>query len=295
VIYFPKGIAVWLRRWYAPLLDRLPGFKPIRTDVGIAPSTLMATDASDVGKGKNDSPIFRVDQLHKHFGGLAAVRNVSFHINRGEIVGLIGPNGAGKTTVFNLITGFISPDSGVIEFRGERITGLKPPHKVCLKHIGRTFQVVKPFKEMTVVENVMLGTFSNVRGIKQAREEALSLIDSIGLSGHRNHLASSLTIPDRKRLELGRALATHPHLLLLDEVMAGLNPKETEEVIKVIQEISNQGVTLLVIEHVMKAIMTLSDRIIVLHHGEKISEGTPVDISKDKIVIDAYLGKEYLA
>jgi branched-chain amino acid transport system ATP-binding protein len=164
-----------------------------------------------------------------------------------------------------------------------------------VKRIGRTFQLVKPFNEISVLENVMVGAFARTGNSGEAREEAEKVIDFIGLSRHRDSLASSLTIADRKRLELARALATKPELLLLDEVMAGLNPKETEEIIDIVKSISDQGITLFMIEHVMKVIMTLSHRIIVLHHGEKIVEGTPAEVSKDKRVIDAYLGEEYLA
>jgi branched-chain amino acid transport system ATP-binding protein len=233
--------------------------------------------------------------LSKHFGGLVAVKDVSFQIRKGEILGLIGPNGAGKTTIFNLITGFIQPDSGTVEWKGSTITGLKPPHQICLKNVCRTFQLVKPFKDMSAVENVMVGAFAQVKRADEAKDQALEILDFIGLSGHRDSLASSLTIADRKRLELGRALATRPELLLLDEVVAGLNPKETEEIIKVIRAISNRGITIFMIAHVMKAVMTLSHRVMVLHHGEKIAEGTPLEISKDRRVIEAYLGEEYLA
>jgi len=199
-----------------------------------------------------------------------------------------------RNCFFSLFS-FYPPDSGRIEFKGEEITGLNPPHKVCIRYIGRTFQLVKPFNNMTVLENVMVGTFSRVRRAKEARKEATKVLDFIGLLGHSDSLASSLTFADRKRLELGKALATRPELLLLDEVVAGLNPRETEEIIEIIKAISRHGVTLFVIEHVMKAIMTLSHRIIVVHHGEKIAEGTPAEISRDKRVIDAYLGEEYLA
>jgi branched-chain amino acid transport system ATP-binding protein len=223
------------------------------------------------------------------------VKDVSFEIRKGEILGLIGPNGAGKTTIFNLISGVLSPDSGGIEFKGEEITGLRPPHKVCIKHIGRTFQLVRPFSNMTVLENVMVGAFSRVREAKEARDAATAELDFIGLLEHRDSLASSLTIADSKKLELGKALATRPKLLLLDEVVAGLNPRETEGIIEIIKAVSERGITLFIIEHVMKAIMTLSDRIMVLHHGRKIAEGAPAEISRDKRVIDAYLGEEYLA
>jgi len=284
-----------LETWYEPFLTKLPGSKrPLKKEEFLS-SPSLSIYSSNPEERKIKTPLFVAHSLNKSFGGLAAVKDVSFRIERGEILGLIGPNGAGKTTIFNLITGFLSPDSGWVEFKGERITGLKPPHKICLKNIGRTFQLVKPFKGMTVLENVMVGTFSKVKRTKEARQEALKILEFIGLSGHRDSLASSLTIADRKRLELGRALATQPELLLLDEVVAGLNPKETEEIIRIIKGISDQGVTLFIIEHVMKAIMALSHRIIVLHHGEKIAEGTPEEISKDKRVIDAYLGEEYLA
>lgn len=300
VFYFPQGIAGWLKTWFERLLERLPGPKPLmisqKEGFTACPEANASTvEDSDQSNDKIKIPLFRIQSLNKRFGGLAAVRDVSFEIKKGEIIGLIGPNGAGKTSIFNLITGFLVPDSGRIDFKGDDITGLKPPHKVCFKHIGRTFQLVKPFNNMTVLENVMVGAFSRVKKTNDARREAEKILNFIGLSRHKNYVASSLTIADRKRLELGKALATKPDLLLLDEVMAGLNPKETEEMIQIVKLISRQGITLLIIEHVMKAIMILSHRIVVLHHGEKIAEGIPEEISHDKRVINAYLGEEYLA
>lgn len=295
VKYFPRGIAGWLSTRYASFWSMLPGGK--RSPVTEEPASFSSIKTKPIllNNGELESPLLVVEALNKRFGGLTAVKDVSFSIRKGEILGLIGPNGAGKTTIFNLISGFLSPNSGKVEFKGKRITGLKRPYRICLKHMGRTFQLVKPFKDMTVLENVMVGAFSRFKKPSDAREEATKIIDFIGLSKHRDSLASSLTIADRKRLEISRALATQPEMLLLDEVVAGLNPKETEDIIGVIKAISNRGITLFMIEHVMKAIMTLSDRIIVLHHGEKIAEGTPMEISKDKKVIDAYLGDEYLA
>jgi branched-chain amino acid transport system permease protein len=295
VKYFPMGIFGWVKSWYGPLLQRLPGSQRVwETEEETLPSVALAKGL-DPAKEREKSPFFEVRSLNKHFGGLVAVRDVSFQVQKGEILGLIGPNGAGKTTIFNLITGFIPPDSGQVVFQGESITGLKLPHQVCLKHIGRTFQVVRPFKDMTVLENAMVGAFTRVQNAEEARKLALEILAFIGLAKHRDSLASSLTIADRKRLELGRALATQPELLLLDEVVAGLNPKETEEIIGIIKKISNQRITIFMIAHVMKAVMVLSHRIIVLHHGEKIAEGTPLEISRDKRVIEAYLGEEYLA
>ena len=229
----------------------------------------------------------------KHFGGLAAVVNVDFHINQGEIAGLIGPNGAGKTTFFNLISGALTTTAGVIRFKGENITGLKP-HQICKRRVARTFQLVKVFSNMTVLENVLLGSLfgaSTGTRMPDAEAKAVELLEFVGLSAKQGSLAKDLTIANQKRVEVARALATKPELLLLDEVMAGLNPTEVVQVIELIKKIRNKGITVFMIEHVMKAIMDISDRIIVLHHGEKIAEGTPAEIATSRTVIEVYLGK----
>ena len=229
----------------------------------------------------------------KHFGGLAAVANVDFYIKQGEIVGLIGPNGAGKTTFFNLISGALAITSGVIRFKGEDITGLKP-HQICRRRVARTFQSVKVFPKMTVLENVLLaalfGTATDTR-IPDSTAEALELLEFVGLSAKKEYVAKDLTVANQKYVELARALATKPELLLLDEVMAGLNPTEVTQVTELIKKIRNKGITVFMIEHVMKAIMDISDRIIVLHHGEKIAEGKPKEIATNQTVIEVYLGK----
>jgi len=240
-------------------------------------------------------PILTTEGLSKSFAGLMAVRKVSFTVDEGEILGLIGPNGSGKTTLFNLISGFLRPDGGRIEFRGKEITGLKP-HRICEAGIVRTFQLVKPFAEMTALQNVVAGRTYGckpIRSLKQARTEAEEILAFTGLSGKKSVLAGQLGLADRKRLEIARALATKPDLLLLDESMSGLNPVETEDAIRLIEEVRDSGITVIIVEHIMKVVIGISDRIIVMNAGEKIAEGKPLEITANKTVIAAYLGKRY--
>lgn len=289
IMYFPLGIAGWIRKKIAGF-EKAPALPEVaRVDLAAGP------DAQTARRAEMGAPLMIVDSLSKRFGGLEAVKDLSFMVREGEILGLIGPNGAGKTTVFNLISGFIPADQGTIVFNGKDISSLKMPHCFCREGIGRTFQLVKPFGHMTVLENVMVGAFACTGHTEEAQKEALAILQRIHLSHHAYTLASSLTIADRKRLELGRALATQPKLLLLDEVMAGLNPKETEDIIGIIRSISRDGVTIIMIEHVMKAVMSLSDRIVVINNGIKLVEGLPNDVVKDQRVIDAYLGGAYHA
>jgi branched-chain amino acid transport system ATP-binding protein len=238
--------------------------------------------------------MLRGEKVLKEFGGLVATAYVDFHVNQGEIVGLIGPNGAGKTTLFNLISGSLIPDSGKILFKGEDITGLKP-HQICRRGIARTFQLVKLFQNMTVFENTLFGClFGSPRRITDptARKESEELLEFVELSGLGSIPAKELPLASQKRLEIARALATKAELLLLDEVMAGLNLSEVALCIELVKRIRDRGMTVLMIEHVMKAIMGISDRIIVLHFGTKIAEGTPQEIATDRKVIEVYLGSE---
>jgi branched-chain amino acid transport system ATP-binding protein len=238
-------------------------------------------------------PILEGEGVTKHFGGLAAVSSVDFNVDQGEVVGLIGPNGAGKTTLFNLISGALVPKPGAIKFKGESITGLKP-HKICKMGMARTFQSVKVFANMPVLENVVLGSLfgtSNSVSSADAAREAMGLLEFVGLSAVRATPAKDLTLAKQKRLEVARALATKPELLLLDELMAGLNPTETAEAMELVTRIRDQGITIFMIEHVMKAIMSVCDRIMVLHHGKKIAEGTPQEIATSRTVVEVYLGE----
>lgn len=239
------------------------------------------------------NPVLSVRGATKRFGGLTAVKDVTLDLGEGEILGIIGPNGAGKTTLFNLISGAIPPDEGEVIYAGERIDRL-PPHKIASGGLVRTFQVVKPFSGLTVLQNVMVGAFLRRPQHDEAESHARKMLEFTGLEALADRPAKGLTLASRKRLELARALATDPTVLLLDEVLAGLTPTEGAEMVKVVRSIRNGGVSLLVIEHVMAAIMALSDRIAVIHHGELLAIGPPARIAKDPIVVAAYLGEEFL-
>jgi branched-chain amino acid transport system ATP-binding protein len=239
-------------------------------------------------------PLLEGKGVTKYFGGLAALSDVDFHVEQGEALGLIGPNGAGKTTLFNLISAALAPKSGVIKFKGENITGLKP-YKICRMGVARTFQTVKIFPDLPVLSNVLLGSYfgtSTNLSSAEAVKKATKLLAFVGLEQMVGTPAKDLTLANQKRLEVARALATDPELVLLDELMAGLNPAELAQAMELVTRIRDKGITVIMIEHVMKAIMSVCDRIMVLHHGAKIAEGTPQEIATSKTVIKVYLGEK---
>ncbi len=234
--------------------------------------------------------LLEVEGLSRHFGGVRAVSGLSFSVNGGEILGLIGPNGSGKTTVFNLVTGFLRPHAGAIRFDGHGIAGMRP-HAVARRGIARTFQIVQPFPGLSALENVTLAAFLRHPVRKDAEAAATEVLSRVGLSGRLHEIASRLTLMDQKRLEVAKALATRPRLLLLDEPMGGLNATEVDAASRLVEEIRASGVTVVLVEHVMKAIMRISHRVVVINQGEKIAEGPPAEVVKEPAVLAAYFGK----
>jgi branched-chain amino acid transport system ATP-binding protein len=238
------------------------------------------------------SALLNVRGVSKRFRGVLAVDNVSFGVAEGEIFAIIGPNGAGKTTLFNIIAGIFAPDAGSIDFAGSRIDGLRPD-QVCRRGIGRTFQLVRPFPALSVEDNVVVGAMLHRPGLAAARRHALGVLRQLELFDKRHQIGSALTLPDRKRLEVARALATEPKLLLLDEVMAGLRPAETDRMVAILVDLNRRtGITIVLIEHVLRAVMALAARLLVLHHGALIAQGRPQAIVRDPLVVQSYLGAE---
>ncbi|HMM37597.1 MAG TPA: ABC transporter ATP-binding protein [Desulfovibrio sp.] len=234
--------------------------------------------------------LLTVDKVSMFFGGLAALSNISFSVEQGEILALIGPNGAGKTTLFNVVNGFYKPSRGEVRFKDRTVSGLKP-HQICRLGVARTFQVVKPLQRMSVLDNVIASAFLRSRTKAGAERRALEILEFTGLMEDRAMISKGLPLGKRKRLEIARALATEPELILLDESFAGLNPAELDVSIEIIKGIKKKGVTIMIIEHHMKVIMSISDRIVVLNYGQKIAEGTPAEISANPLVVEAYLGE----
>src|SRR5690606_10960152 len=288
VLTMPRGIVGQFGERVRKWVDRLPGHREAPVQAAPAP---VASDSQ--GKGK---PILEASQLNKHFGGLHATNNVTLTLHEGEILGVIGPNGAGKTTVFNQLSGFINPDSGTIRVRGADGNWVEPktPRDFARAGVGRTFQIAQPFSGLSVLENIMLGAFMHTRNRREAEAIARQVAELTELTGSLDAEARSLTIGGLNRLEVARALATRTRILLLDEVMAGLNPADVQRAIQMGRRVRDTGVSVLFIEHLMQATMALSDKVLVINVGAVLTGGTPQEVVNDPRVIEAYLGKEYL-
>jgi ABC-type branched-subunit amino acid transport system ATPase component len=289
VIFIPEGIINFVKqiieRRYNPIKMRLK-----KTDGELSSAILPKTDFNSSVAEEDIDQFFALDTITKKFGGLVALNNVSFDVKRGEIVGLIGPNGAGKTTLFNIISGELKPDHGKVFFKDKMMTEFGKSYAFCRSGIGRTFQIVKPLPQMTVLQNVMVGILRKESNFIKAKERSKEILEIVGLKQYENLYPTAMTLAGKKRLEVARALSSGPELLLLDEIMAGLNPKEVEGAIALIKRISASGITVILIEHVIKGVMQLADRIVVLDYGRKLAEGTPAEVMKNEEVVNAYLG-----
>jgi branched-chain amino acid transport system permease protein len=289
ILYMPEGIAGVLGRRFTVKQRRAS--LPVEKD---RLTTEILSDMLPIREEARGTRLLQVNKAQISFGRLMAVHDFSIEVNSGEIVGLIGPNGAGKTTLFNLITGFFVPEEGEIIFKEKKVNGMRPD-EICHFGIVRTFQKVKPFLNLTVTENVMLGAFARYSRFSLAREKAISTLKAVGMAHNADALAKDLTLSEQRRLEIARALATEPRLILLDESMAGLTPTEIKEAIDLILQIRESGITFLVVEHVMPIIMNLAERIVVMHLGGNLAGGTPEEIAKNQQVVEAYLGNEALS
>ncbi len=296
VMFMPRGIIEFFTGPYQSFLSRFPvlgGRTEAEGKFRQTPVSFVRFQSTEINHRPEKSPVIEVGNISKRFGGLSAISDLSFSVRPGEIFGIIGPNGAGKSTLFNILSSVYRQDSGIVKFHGKDLSGINKSHLVCRLGIGRTFQIVKPFDTITVLENVMVGAFCRHTKNREASNLALEVLDFIGMLDKKDSLGHTLTLADKKRLELARALATGPEVLLLDEVMAGLTSTEIGEATELIKKIRDRGLTVLVVEHVMQAIMSLSDRVMVLAEGRKIMEGSPREVIQDQRVIKAYLGKDY--
>lgn len=297
VMFMPKGIIAFLSKKYDFLISKLPSFsrrgKQDSPILFLEANPSLLQDKYSYQAERGTLKIIEAHDLSKNFGGLRAIAHLSFSVQGREILGIIGPNGAGKTTLFNILSGVYKPDQGFVKFKGQMISPINNSHILCHAGIGRTYQLAKPFENMSVLDNVMVGSFCHERSRKKAMEMAIEVLHFVGLMNKKDRLAHEITLADKKRLEMARVLATKPQLLLLDEVMAGLNPVEVQEATELILKIRDFGITVIVIEHVMPAIMSLSDRVLVLAQGEKIMEGTSTEVVNDERVIQAYLGESH--